>query len=285
MLKELKICPIDAKIANEFIKIYHYSKKYVPNSQIHFGIFHKNLLHGVIQFGPSMDKRRMAKNLGLDINSFLEINRMAFDNYLPKNSESRCLSIAMKIIKKNFKKVKYILTFADATQCGDGTIYRAVNFNLLGIKKNNSQLKLTKKAIEIVRQFIDLKTDIIAQKSLDDHMHNGKYLSYYAKKYGSKPVKGFQIKYIYALYGDYDRFHTIPYSRIKEKKACMYKGMRVEHESNALTYHVKESGAIPTDTLQKKMKKRLKNQKKNVRIVVKSSNKMGGKWGNGKNAK
>jgi hypothetical protein len=36
----------------------------------------------------------------------LELNRMAFDDYLPKYSESRCIAISIKLIKKNAPHIK-----------------------------------------------------------------------------------------------------------------------------------------------------------------------------------
>ena len=75
------------------------------------------------------------------------MNRMAFDEYLPKNSESRCIAIAIKLIKKNAPHIKWILSYSDGTQCGDGTIYRASGFHLTGIKKNTTILEWNGKII------------------------------------------------------------------------------------------------------------------------------------------
>jgi hypothetical protein len=76
-------------------------------------------------------------------NEMLELNRMAFDDYLPKYSESRCIAISIKLIKKNAPQIKWILSFADGTQCGDGTIYRASGFVLTSVKENSSIIKLS----------------------------------------------------------------------------------------------------------------------------------------------
>ena len=55
--KEIKLKVIPSKIANDFVSKYHYSKSYVRNSTLHFGAFYKNRLHGVLQYGNSIDKR------------------------------------------------------------------------------------------------------------------------------------------------------------------------------------------------------------------------------------
>ena len=61
---------------------------------------------------------------------------MAFDSYLPRNSESRAISMSLRLIKKYAPQIKWVISFADACSCGDGTIYRASNFVLTGIKEN-----------------------------------------------------------------------------------------------------------------------------------------------------
>ena len=43
----------------------------------------------------------------------------------------------MRLIKIHYPHIKWVVSFSDASQCGDGTIYRASGFNLIGIKENN----------------------------------------------------------------------------------------------------------------------------------------------------
>lgn len=145
--KEIIVKVIPASVANPFVKKHHYSGKVVPNAKLHFGCFLDGRLHGVMSFGPSMDKRKMLclvetenKDPNVKFNEFLELNRMAFDDYLPTNSESRCLGVAFRLIKKNAPHIKYIISFSDGTASGDGTIYRASGFKLTSIKRNNSIL-------------------------------------------------------------------------------------------------------------------------------------------------
>src|SRR3989304_6603537 len=124
-VKNIKIKVIPSQIANRFIKRHHYSGKIVNNSKIHFGCFLDQFLHGVMSFGPPLDKRKVISLVeDTKWNEMLELNRLAFDNHLPRNSESRCLSIVFKLLRKNAPQIKWILSFADATQCGDGVIYR-----------------------------------------------------------------------------------------------------------------------------------------------------------------
>lgn len=135
--KQLIVKPISASDANRIIKALHYSGKVVNNSQLHLGVFMGDKCGGAMQFGPSLDKRKM---LGLVTgtlwNEFIELNRMAFADWLPRNGESRCIGYAMRWILKQYPWIKWVVSFADGTQCGDGTIYRASGFVLTGIKEN-----------------------------------------------------------------------------------------------------------------------------------------------------
>ena len=137
--KEIEIKVIPSKIANPFICKHHYSGKIVNNSKLHFGCFLDGRLHGVLSYGPSTDKRRLIDLVqGTGWNNFIELNRMAFDDYLPRNSESYCIGATLRMIKKQAPQIKWVVSFADGTQCGDGTIYRASNFVLTGINPNKT---------------------------------------------------------------------------------------------------------------------------------------------------
>ena len=136
--KDILLRPIPSAEADALVRRVHYSGKTVNNSQLHIGVFYQGKLEGAMQFGPSLDKRKiMGLVEGTGWNEFIELNRMAFTDALPRNSESRALSIAMRLIKKHAPHIKWVVTFADGTQCGDGTIYRAAGFVLTGIKAND----------------------------------------------------------------------------------------------------------------------------------------------------
>ena len=214
--KEIIVKVIPSKVANEFVKIHHYSGKVVPNSTLHFGAFLDGKLHGVLSYGTSMDKRKILPLVTNTLwNEMLELNRMAFDDYLPKNSESRCISISIKLIKKNAPHIKWILSYSDGTQCGDGTIYRASGFNLTGIKENKTILEWDGK--------------IIADKTLNNSNYKKLGLSAgIAKKMGAKPLSGYQLRYIYLIDKECKiTVPIVPFSKIDEIGAGMYKGEKI----------------------------------------------------------
>lgn len=240
MVKDLIIKSIDSASARKVIEKYHYSGKTTQNSQVHFGVYLNGILHGALQFGPSIDKRRMAENLGVKFNETLELNRLAFSDQLPKNSESRSLGICLRILKKTYPHLKIIISFADACQCGDGTIYRASGFKLHSFKKNTSLLKMP-----------DGK--IVAKKSLDDSLSSdGKYLSSLAIRNGAKPLEGYQMKYLFFFdRGLERRFQFIDFKNIPDY-VRMYKGSkRATSKDNVVSgFQSEEGGVIPTVALQ-----------------------------------
>jgi hypothetical protein len=226
--KEIKVKVIPSKIANEFIKKYHYSGKVVNNSNLHFGCFLDGKLHGVLQYGASMDKKASSKyvvNTGW--NEFLELNRMAFDDYLPKNSESRCIAISIKLIKKNAPHIKWVVSFSDGTQSGDGTIYRAVGFYLTNIKKNSSIFKNDKGQVACSMTFSK------SHYALKNNGSAGAYKLLESKGY--KKAQGFQLRYIYLIDKSCKlNVPIIPYSKIDEIGAGMYRGKKISiKERNA----------------------------------------------------
>jgi len=84
--KKIIVKPISSRDANLTIKRYHYSGKVVNNSQLHLGVFMDGKCGGAMQFGPSLDKRKMLGLVkGTLWNEFLELNRMAFADWLPRN--------------------------------------------------------------------------------------------------------------------------------------------------------------------------------------------------------
>lgn len=226
--KDIIIKVIPANIANDFVKRVHYSHKVVANSQVHFGAFLDGNLHGVMSFGCSMDKSKII-NLVSETkwNEFIELNRLAFDEYLPKNSESRCISIAIKLLKKHAPQIKWIISFADGTQCGDGTIYRASGFLLTQIKKNTTIKS-------------DKNGNIVADITIS--AHNPKLLSDFRKNF--KPVNGYQLRYIYFIDKSYKERLTvpiIPFSEIDKIGAGMYKGEKVSREERHNKKHSEQS--------------------------------------------
>lgn len=232
--KELVVKVIPSKIANEFVKKTHYSGKVVNNSKLHFGVFLNGVLHGVMSYGSPMDKSKVIGlvDTGLTYNqawnSMLELNRMAFDDVLPKNSESRALAISFRLLKKNAPHIKWILSFSDGTASGDGTIYRASGFYLTSIKPNSTIIEMPdgdRYAKISIQKDHSLRTDL-AKK------YGAKYWSGSSVKgleeIGAKTASGFQLRYIKLLDPTAKlKCETIDYCKIDEVGAGMLRGKKI----------------------------------------------------------
>lgn len=243
--KDLVVKPISAADAAKIVKALHYSGKVVQNSQLHLGVFLNGKCGGVMQFGPSFDKRKMLGLVeGTQWNEFLELNRMAFADWLPRNGESRCLGYAMRWIKRTYPHIKWVVSFADGTQCGDGTIYRASGFVLTGITRNCSMLELPDGKVVASMTFTKGKhicnTGAASVKGFIED--------------GARFLPGFQLRYIYFIDPAAKGRLTvpvIPFSEIERRGASMYRGQPVKRPTKANPSDQEGSGgAVPTRTLQ-----------------------------------
>lgn len=238
--KDIIVKVIPSNIANDFVKKHHYSGKVVNNSQLHFGAFLNGKLHGVMSYGCSLDKRKVQKLVinketkePVLWNEWLELNIMAFDKVLPRNSESRCISISLKLIKKNAPHIRWIISFADGTHCGDGTIYRASGFKLTGVS-TSSMIELPQKYWKYNgggkyahRMTLQAKSNVMYKVMQKDLGLNGEYktMEWYANKLGTNVIEGYQLRYIYILDKNFElNVPEIPFNKIDEIGAGMYKG-------------------------------------------------------------
>ena len=255
--KDIVIKPIKGSAANELVKRVHYSGKVVNNSTLHLGAFLNDKLEGVMSFGSPLDKRKVLPLVeGTRWNGMLELNRMAFSDVLPRNSESRAMAVAFRLIKKHYPHIEWILSFSDGTQCGDGTIYRASGFVLTQIKENSS-LYATPCGTPLARMTWDSATperrSVIAKKYGIDKFDAASFLSKTAKLNGMESLPGYQLRYIYFLNPAARQRLTVPvlpFSKIDEMGAGMYKGKPKRlTEANTDAQSV-SGGATPTKALQ-----------------------------------
>ena len=235
--KDIIIKPIKANDANRIIKNLHYSGKVVPNSQLHFGVFLNGVCGGAMQFGPSMVKKTMMNLVeGTGWNDFIELNRMAFADWLPRNSESRAIAYTMRYIRKNYPHIKWVVSFADATQCGDGTIYRASGFVLTDIRKSEALRRnpVTGEVMHTMQAY---------HLMLKDEFKNWEVLD------------GYQLRYVYFVDPEWRsrlKVPELPFNQIEEMGATLYRGVRPESiTSDAPDFRLGEGGANPTSGLEK----------------------------------
>lgn len=258
--KEIIVKPISSQDAARIVKACHYSGKVVQNSQLHFGVFLNGKCGGAMQFGPSLDKRKIQGLVsGTGWNGFIELNRMAFADWLPRNSESRAIAVAMRLIRKAYPQIEWVVSFADGTQCGDGTIYRASGFVLTGITES---MNLILRGDGFVIHKMTLESNPtsprpeLGGRSYYD-ITGGKYnLAAYAKATNGKALPGFQLRYLYFLNPAARERLTVPilpFTEIQRRGAGMYRGKPTQRAgsdtSDTAGFHPAEGGSLPTPAL------------------------------------
>ena len=252
--KNITVKPISAADAKRVVQAVHYSGKTVNNSQLHLGVFLNGRLEGAMQFGPSLDKRKIQGLVeGTPWNGFLELNRMAFSEALPRNSESRALAVAFRLIRKHYPHVQWVISFADGAQCGDGTIYRASGFSLTVVRENGQIIVFPDGLVETRLVLTDARRPrrLELAKRYGVEVGGAASLKPFTS-IGAKAIPGFQFRYIYFIDPTARERLTVPilpFSKIEEIGASMYRGKSRPKQATA-GVQPSSGGATPTRTLQ-----------------------------------
>jgi hypothetical protein len=257
--KRLEVKPIAASDARRIVKELHYSHKVVVNSQLHLGVFLDGRCGGAMQFGPSLDKRKM---LGLVTgtlwNEFIELNRMAFADWLPRNGESRCIGFAMRWLRKHYPQIKWVVSFADGAQCGDGAISSGVV--LTSIKKNTWGGRIVVADASVNELLRKQRRDVLSRTTLTKGKYtaetNGGSSMRAFKEAGFQPLPWFQLRYIYFIDQLVRQNLTVPilpFDEIGKRGAGMYRGKQIARAGSiggdASGLQPEEGGSTPTPVL------------------------------------
>lgn len=263
--KDLVVKPITSAAARAVVERHHYSGKCTQNSQLHFGVFVGDRLEGAMQFGPPLDRRKLLPLVtGTKWHDMMELNRMAFGPLLPRNSESRALAVAFRLMRKAYPNLEWVVSFADGAQCGDGTIYRASGFVLTGIRENNQMWAapegevFSRTSLTDVRRHgeRDRARQVVSRTSMTEGrkiLNTGASSMKQFAAAGFKPIPGFQLRYLYFLKpGVRERLTVpvLPFSAIDEAGARMYLG-EARPSQRTSGDQPESGGAAPTRTLHK----------------------------------
>jgi hypothetical protein len=144
------------------------------------------------------------------------------------------------------------VSFADGSQCGDGTIYRAAGFVLTGIKPNNQLIQFPDGLIETRLVLTDARRPrrVAVAKKYGIQIGGAASLTPFTA-YGAKAITGFQLRYLYFLDSAARQRLTVPilpFDAIGRAGAGMYRGLkRVKQATDA--HPAPGGGAAPTHTL------------------------------------
>lgn len=133
MFKNYEIIPIK-NLTNLAVRYFliknHYKKQSLPRACFkHFVLVSNNEIKGLASYGtPCSPKFNKGK--------VLELKRFVLSPDCPKNTGSWFMSKCHKELKKQFNK---IITYADPQQGHEGTLYKASNFQFMGVQKKKGQ--------------------------------------------------------------------------------------------------------------------------------------------------
>lgn len=231
--KSLRVERIESALARALIRSLHYSGRVVQNSQVHFGVRPGPGLpiDGALSFGPPLDRSKViGLVVGTRAHEFMELNRMAFGPSIPRNGESRALSVALRLLKKERPALRWILSYADGCQCGDGAIYRATGLVLTAIKRNDRVYRMPDGDVRHAMTFENCRASGTAKARHGREEGSPESVYRFLQRVGAVKLDGFMLRYIYFFDPSDRRLLTvpeIPFAEIGKAGASMYKGIRV----------------------------------------------------------
>ena len=175
--KSLYIDYCTHKVAVYSVLRWHYSKRMPKSKLVRFGVWEYGIFKGAVIYGLGANPKSGAF---LNVSNFEcpELVRVALDKH--DNPVSKIVSFTLKKMKKDFPKLKAIVSYADPEQNHSGSIYQAMNWTYIG--KTQSAKVYIENGKEIHSKTI---SDRIRFNKLDKN-HNLEY----------KIVKG-KYKYVY----------------------------------------------------------------------------------------
>jgi hypothetical protein len=229
--RDIDLRIIDRHEADECVRRWHYSGRTYVKSVLHVGVFYEGRLQGAIQCGEGVCTPCMAHVVeGTTAETYIEINRMAMSDALPRNSESRALSVLWRIIRRERPRVEWVVSYSDATQCGDGAIYRAAGMLLTQCRRNAT---LWSTPDGRVVSDVGIRTSAAMQSIYGERKREW-------RANGLAPLRGYQLRYIKILQPDAlsrMRVRVLPYESIPAD-ARMVRGVSACAGEASLGHHL-----------------------------------------------
>ena len=139
-LQSLRLAPVPFNIARDVFVQHHYLHSAAGATILCFGVFEGGILGGAMSFGrgPAQACRLVR---GASPRDCAALTRLWLSDSLPKNAESRVVSIALRHLRRH-TSLKFVVTYADPAAGHKGTIYRAGNWLFTGMSDPTPRLDL-----------------------------------------------------------------------------------------------------------------------------------------------
>jgi len=112
-------------VVDKLVVKHHYSHKPTKNRFLSFLV---NDGKGFLQLGYGIKpQEKYTISSLITSGNFCEFDRMWLSDDLPKFAETRVISLLLSYLKQVYKRIKFVITYADGSVQNFGTIYKASN--------------------------------------------------------------------------------------------------------------------------------------------------------------
>lgn len=185
-VKDYTVTPTDIATIRDFVETHHYSGNVngIRISQC-FGLYDEDTLIGGMIYG-AMGMANAWKKYGESENDVVELRRLCCIDDTPKNTESYFIGRTLRWLKKN-TQFKVVISYADAHYGHEGVIYKASNFEHIGMTAKSRVIQFGEKTY-----------------------HDKTIRTYFIDKYGEKRLKPFAERVKTALENGDARYEERP---------------------------------------------------------------------------
>jgi len=183
MTDNLKVDWCSYEAAKYAVERWHYSKTMPASATARLGVWEAGQFIGCVLFSKGHN-RHASNPYGLLPTECCELTRIALTQH--EVPVSKVLSIAIKMLKEHFDRLRLIISYADAKQGHLGIIYQASNWIYIGTTQSNC-MKINDKIYH--KRAVSIKYGTLAIDWLKTHIDE------HAEWVVSKP----KHKYLYPL--------------------------------------------------------------------------------------
>tara|TARA_R110000868_G_C10830433_1_gene759344 strand:- start:79 stop:729 length:651 start_codon:yes stop_codon:yes gene_type:complete len=131
-VKNFTVSLTTIQVVKDFIETWHYSSNVNGLRISHvFGLYYQNNLIGAMIYGPLGMANTWKKYVNGE-KEIVELRRLCCIDNTPKNTESYFIGKTLRWLKRN-TDYKMVISYADTFHNHEGIIYKASNFNYLGL--------------------------------------------------------------------------------------------------------------------------------------------------------
>ncbi|MFB5193057.1 Mom family adenine methylcarbamoylation protein [Alicyclobacillus fastidiosus] len=136
-MNDLLVANVDKNVLKKLISANHYSGT-CSSISVGYGVRYKGKLSGGIVFSAGVGRHANAYCRICKPTEVIELTRLWLSDELPKNSESRVVGLALRVLRKGRGRFRAVLSYADEFAGHVGTIYQATNFRYMGCTTSNA---------------------------------------------------------------------------------------------------------------------------------------------------